>query len=217
MRNGQLKPGINWLEIENRIRSGEKPYVVSKDFDISRQAIEKRARKFGWIRSQKAVEVAKHNVKVAKGEIKIATKDSATLMTKRNHVQRFAKDTPETKDAILELLKEGNPRMIAAQCAGVSLDSLNRWVSADDNFALLVRQAESEAARFRLQNIKKAGNRGDWKADSWYLERTQRQIFGNENNKLGAMNLQINIMRDTSTEPVTIDSVTIDNAEVSES
>jgi NAD-specific glutamate dehydrogenase len=91
MRNGQLKPGINWLEIENRIRSGEKPYVVSKDFDISRQAIEKRARKLGWIRSQKAVEVAKHNAKVAKGEIKIATKDSATLMTKRNHVQRFAK------------------------------------------------------------------------------------------------------------------------------
>ena len=47
MRNGQLKPGINWLEIENRIRSGEKPYVVSKDFDISRQAIDKRARKLG--------------------------------------------------------------------------------------------------------------------------------------------------------------------------
>jgi len=79
------------------------------------------------------------------------------------------------------------------------------------------RQAESEAVRFKLQNIKKAGDRGDWKADSWYLERTQRQIFGNENNKLGAMNLQINIMRDTSTEPVTIDSVTIDNPEVSES
>ena len=138
-------------------------------------------------------------------------------MTKRNHVQRFAKDTPETKDAILELLKEGNPRMIAAQCAGVSLDSLNRWVSADDNFALLVRQAESEAARFRLQNIKKAGDRGDWKADSWVLERTHKSIFGNENNKLGAMNLQINIMRDTSIEPVTIDSVTIDNPEVSES
>ena len=97
------------------------------------------------------------------------------------------------------------------------MDSLNRWVDRDDQFALLVRQAESEAVRFRLQNIKKAGNRDDWKADSWYLERTQRQIFGNENNKLGAMNLQINIMRDTSTEPVTIDSVTIDNAEVSES
>ena len=90
-------------------------------------------------------------------------------------------------------------------------------MSADDNFALLVRQAESEAARFRLQNIKKAGDRGDWKADSWVLERTHKQIFGNENNKLGAMNLQINIMRDTSTEPVTIDSVTIDNPEVSES
>ena len=214
---GQLKPGVNWLEIENRIRSGEKAFAIAKDFDISRQAIEKRAKRFGWLRSQKAVEVAKINAKVANGEIKSATKRSATLMTKRNHVQRFDKDTPETKDAILQLLKEGNPRIVSAQCAGVSLDSLNRWVDRADQFALLVRQAESEAVRFKLQNIKKAGDRGDWKADSWYLERTQRQIFGNENNKLGAMNLQINIMRDTSTEPVTIDSVTIDNAEVSES
>ena len=107
--------------------------------------------------------------------------------------------------------------MIAAQCAGVSLDSLNRWVEKDSDFAILVRQAESVAVQDRLQNIKKAGDRGDWKADSWYLERTQRQIFGNENNKLGAMNLQINIMRDTGSEPVTLDAVTVDNTEVSDS
>ena len=139
------------------------------------------------------------------------------MQPKKKHIQRFFKDTPETKDAILALLKEGNPKMIAAQCAGVSLDSLNRWVEKDSDFAILVRQAESVAVQDRLQNIKKAGDRGDWKADSWYLERTQRQIFGNENNKLGAMNLQINIMRDTGSEPVTLDAVTVDNTEVSDS
>ena len=94
------------------------------------------------------------------------------------------------------------------------MDSLNRWVDRDDQFALLVRQAESEAVRFKLQNIKKAGDRGDWKADSWYLERTQKQIFGNETNKLGAMNLHININRDTSLEPVTIEAETVDEPTV---
>ena len=69
----------------------------------------------------------------------------------------------------------------------------------------------------RVQRIGKAGKRGDWKADSWYLERTQKQIFGNENNKLGAMNLQININRDTSLEPVTIEAESVDNPTVSES
>tara|TARA_R100000908_G_scaffold63775_1_gene45656 strand:- start:756 stop:1157 length:402 start_codon:yes stop_codon:yes gene_type:complete len=130
-------------------------------------------------------------------------------------VQRFDKDTPDTKDAILQLLKEGNPRMIAAQCAGVSLDSLNRWVDRDDQFALLVRQAESVAVADRLQRISEASSkRGDWKADTWILERTHKQIFGNENNKLGAMNLHININRDTSLEPVTIEAETVDEPTV---
>ena len=212
---GQLKPGVDWIEIENRIRSGEKVFVIAKDYDLSRQAIDKRAKKNGWIRSQKAVQVAKINAKVAKGEIKSATKHNATLSTKRNHVQRFDKDTPDTKDAILQLLKEGNPRMIAAQCAGVSLDSLNRWVDRDDQFALLVRQAESVAVADRLQRISEASSkRGDWKADTWILERTHKQIFGNENNKLGAMNLHININRDTSLEPVTIEAETVDEPTV---
>ena len=205
---GQLKPGVDWIEIENRIRSGEKVFVIAKDYDLSRQAIDKRAKKNGWIRSQKAVQVAK-------GEIKSATKHSATLSTKRNHVQRFDKDTPDTKDAILQLLKEGNPRQIAAQGAGVSLDSLNRWVDRDDQFALLVRQAESVAVADRLQRISEASSkRGDWKADTWILERTHKQIFGNETNKLGAMNLHININRDTSLEPVTIEAETVDEPTV---
>ena len=107
--------------------------------------------------------------------------------------------------------------MIACQCAGVSIDSLNRWVEADDDFALMVRQAESEAVAERLSRITNASKRGDWKADTWILERTHKQIFGNDNNRLGAMNLQININRDTSTELVTLGAETVDNAEVSDS
>ena len=217
MIKGQFKPGVDWIEIEERIKNGESIYPISKDYDISRQAIEKRAKKNGWIKTQKVVRIARENAKVVNGEKKVATSSIATMQPKKKHIQRFFKDTPETKDAILTLLKEGNPKMIAAQCAGVSLDSLNRWVEKDSDFAVLVRQAESVAVQDRLQNIKKAGDRGDWKADSWYLERTQRQIFGNENNKLGAMNLQINIMRDTGSEPVTLDAVTVDNTEVSDS
>ena len=217
MIKGQFKPGVDWIEIEERIKNGESIYPISKDYDISRQAIEKRAKKNGWIKTQKVGRIARENAKVVNGEKKVATSSIATMQPKKKHIQRFFKDTPETKDAILALLKEGNPKMIAAQCAGVSLDSLNRWVEKDSDFAILVRQAESVAVQDRLQNIKKAGDRGDWKADSWYLERTQRQIFGNENNKLGAMNLQINIMRDTGSEPVTLDAVTVDNTEVSDS
>ena len=49
MIKGQFKPGVDWIEIEERIKNGESIYPISKDYDISRQAIEKRAKKNGWI------------------------------------------------------------------------------------------------------------------------------------------------------------------------
>ena len=66
-----------------------------------------------------------------------------------------------------------------------------------------------------MQRISEASSkRGDWKADTWILERTHKQIFGNENNKLGAMNLHININRDTSEELVTLEAETVDEPTV---
>ena len=106
----------------------------------------------------------------------------------------------ETREAILALLRDGNPKVIAAQASGVSIDSFNRWVQKDSHFASLVREAESVAVVARLQNIQKAGDRGDWKADSWYLERTQREIFGSNETKSNALAVQINIHRDSDTE-----------------
>ena len=116
----------------------------------------------------------------------------------------FKKDTPEIRDAILVLLSDGNPRKIAAEANGVSQMSFNRWMEADSSFADNVRKAESTAIVSRLQNITKAGKRGDWKADSWYLERTQREIFGNNDNKNNALAVQINIQRDNAAEVIDV-------------
>ena len=68
----------------------------------------------------------------------------------------------------------------------------------------MVREAESVAVVSRLSNIQNAGKRGDWKADSWYLERTQREIFGNNDNKNNALAVQINIHRDNQVETVDV-------------
>jgi hypothetical protein len=44
----------------------------------------------------------------------------------------------------------------------------------------------------------------DWKADSWYLEPTQGEIFGNNDNKNNALAVQINIQRDNQVETVDV-------------
>ena len=120
------------------------------------------------------------------------------------YIQKHAKDKPETIDSILGLLRSGNPRKIAVQASGVSMDSFLRWVREDMSFADNVRKAESMAVADRLQNISAAGKRGDWKADTWVLERTHKDIFGEKESKNNNLAVQININRGDKEEIVDI-------------
>ena len=207
MRNNQAKPGINWAEIQARFNDGESAYSLANDYDVSRQSITKRASKEGWGGVQHKVKLARKVVQATTQATTNEDKERHTTTiatTKPLHVKKFGKDTIEVREAILALLRDGNPKMIAAQASGVSYDSFNRWVQKDQHFASLVREAESVAVVSRLQNISNAGKRGDWKADSWYLERTQREIFGNNDNKNNALAVQINIHRDNQVETVDV-------------
>ena len=191
MRKYQYKPGIDWQEIEARVRSGEPLLRVSKDYDISRQAIIKRSRKEGWLDSNKKIRLAKKVVTGVTKEKSVTLKSVAKPFSK--YIQKHAKDKPETIDSILGLLRSGNPRKIAVQASGVSMDSFLRWVREDMSFADNVRKAESMAVADRLQNISAAGKRGDWKADTWVLERTHKDIFGEKESKNNNLAVQINI------------------------
>lgn len=214
MRKNQSKPGIDWAEIEARFNNGLSAYTLAKEYDISRQAINKRAIREGW-------PAVKHKVKLARAVVKAVRQPEVTKkvtsevttearqplaipITRHRHVQKFDKDTVETREAILALLRDGNPKVIATQASGVSLETFNMWLKNDLILSAMVREAESMAVVQRLQNIQKAGNRGDWKADSWYLERTHRETFGSNEIKNGALAVQINIHRDTDKETVTV-------------
>ena len=206
MRNNQAKPGVNWAEIQARFNDGQAAFSLAKEYDVSRQSITKRANKEGWANIQHKVKLAR---KVVQATTETTTKDkerqpTTIATTKPLHVQKFGKDTVEVREAILALLRDGNPKMIAAQASGVSIDSFNRWVQKDLHFASLVREAESVAVVERLSSIKRAASRGDWKADTWILERTQREIFGSNETKGNALAVQINIHRDSDKETVTI-------------
>jgi hypothetical protein len=203
MRNNQSKPGINWAEIEARFNNGESAYSLANDYDVSRQSITKRAKKEGWGNIQHKVKLARKVVETTTNDKKV--RQPTTIVPRKvDHVQKFDKDTPEVKEAILALLRDGNPKMIAAQASGVSYDSFNRWVKRDPQFASLVREAESMAVVERLSSIKRAASRGDWKADTWILEKTQREIFGNNDNKNNNLAVQINIQRDNAAETIDI-------------
>jgi hypothetical protein len=76
-------------------------------------------------------------------------------------------------------------------------------MNEDGEFSTRARAAESAAVALRVQRIGKAGEK-DWRADSWYLERTQRATFGSDAGKAGGVAVQINIVRDNEPEVVSV-------------
>lgn len=87
---------------------------------------------------------------------------------------RPTKLTPELIGKIEEALSVGMSRARACSLAGISLDSLSRWINADPDLADLIEKAEAKGEYEHLKNIRDIAfgeKRGDWKASAWLLAR----------------------------------------------
>jgi len=93
--------------------------------------------------------------------------------------------SPELADKIVNTLASGTPKKYACQSNGISVDAVNDWEhgrggipkSEWRQFRQRIMQAEALAVVARIARIAKAGQNGDWKADSWYLEHVHSETF----------------------------------------
>ena len=187
---------VDWPAIRARIEGGEGFTSVAKDYEVTRQAIQKRCNREEWLKGKDRTiavrrELHKRNQVLANATAQPETQPQPVAVAQPSAV---VMDRNDKRSAALELLRDGVPKKHAAQVVGVHETTLHRWISECENFASEVRAAESAAVALRVRRIGQAGER-DWRADSWYLERTQRDSFGSDNAKSGAVNVQINIER----------------------
>ena len=92
---------------------------------------------------------------------------------------RPTKLTPTVMAKIVELLRAGSYRDVAAKSAGVTRSTLNLWFSRGSQaksgiyreFVDAVERAMADAEARAVAQIAKAAAGGDWKASAWYLER----------------------------------------------
>lgn len=128
---------------------------------------------------------------------------------------RPSKFTPEVEKTILNKLGEGLPLKYAAHSAGISYDTLNRWINAGHSlnkagevseplalFCTAVRQAEASAVSKHVGNINKAADE-NWQASAWYLERRAPNEFGKKDKltlggrvDTGGVTIQVEQMRE---------------------
>jgi DNA invertase Pin-like site-specific DNA recombinase len=192
---------VDWDEIKERVLAGEGYTSVAKDYEVSRQAIQKRCNKEEWIANKpRSMAVKRELFKRNQKAQPIATAQPVAVAVQPAQPVVLREDK---RAAIIQLLADGVPKTHAAAVAGVSEATLHRWVNEDDKFKSEVRAAESAAVALRVQRIGKAGEK-DWRADSWYLERTQKATFGSDAGKGGGLAVQINIMRDGEPEVVDV-------------
>ena len=189
---------VDWDEIRQRVQAGEGYSSVAKDYEVSRQAITKRCNKEGWISDRPITTAVRRQLRKRNQAQPSATAQPVAVQPSQPLVERSDK-----RAAIVQLLSEGVPKVHAAAVAGVSEATLHRWVNEDDQFKRDLRAAESAAVALRVQRIGRAGEK-DWRADSWYLERTQKATFGSDSGKGGGLAVQINIMRDGEPEVVDV-------------
>tara|TARA_R100001440_G_scaffold18923_1_gene32009 strand:+ start:685 stop:1308 length:624 start_codon:yes stop_codon:yes gene_type:complete len=189
---------VDWDEIKQRVVNGENFTAVARDYEVSRQAIQKRCKKEGWV-ADKPITTAVRRQLHKRNQAMQPVAEVQPVQPSTD-VQPIAQSATvavreDKKSAVIGLLADGVPKLHAAQAVGVHENTLTRWLNDDSEFGEKVRAAESAAVALRVQRIGRAGEK-DWRADSWYLERTQRATFGSDAHKGGGVAVQINIVRD---------------------
>lgn len=91
---------------------------------------------------------------------------------------RPTKLTSEREGAILDALREGNSRTVAARLAGVGEATLRDWMARYPRIRAAIEKAEAEAEVAHVANIAQAAKDGTWQASAWWLERRQHAAWG---------------------------------------
>lgn len=91
---------------------------------------------------------------------------------------RPTKYSPERIDTILAAVRLGETLEHAASAASVSYETLRAWRGQFPAFSAALTHAESDARLLALQAIRKASQRGDWRAAAWWLERRYPAEWG---------------------------------------
>jgi hypothetical protein len=94
---------------------------------------------------------------------------------------RPLKMTPERVRAVLDGLRLGLSRTIAANAVGISKSTITNWAARSETFRAQLEQAEAEAERMLIGLIVAAAAKKlptSWQAAAWILERTRPDRYG---------------------------------------
>lgn len=187
----QAKPGVDWAAIRKGFEAGTSIRELARQHaPLTHRAIQKRRDKEGWDTKSAAT---------------LATYNLPSVATSGDRHKITTHRTPEKAQTILEGLRQGWPKRTAALKAGMHPSTLDEWLLADPDFADLAEQAVEDWHASKLGQIDAAGDRGDWKASAYRLERHHktRDIYAAKDGQ--GVNIQVNLSIGRDEPTVTIE------------
>ena len=88
-----------------------------------------------------------------------------------------SKYTPDRIKRILNLIRVGNFKTVAARTCGISSETLSQWEKNKTGFTELIKEAENECEAILVARINKASME-QWQAAAWMLERKNYGRWG---------------------------------------
>ncbi len=176
---------LDWVDIQKRWCAGETSSSIARSLPpndqgkrpISRQAIDERAQRGGWIRGVDPDKIAQARELPACKALQAVA--DARLQQPDIKVPRavavmrgWGKKTPETIASILSDIELGISEAKSAQHAGIADTTWLRWKADDADLMALVEQARAQFLRKNLNRIDRAAEKTDWKAAMTLIERS---------------------------------------------
>jgi len=188
---GSAKPGVNWNQIRDRYRAGESPTAICRDWDITRQAIENRARVYRWLAYlPEFQEVPGGTLDTPDGEpadtpdalVGPGTPDGVSGVppgTLPDGILDGALDDLAGKSAVsndllhafIKMLRNGCTVRLACAASRIDVNTLDNWCKASRVLNRAVDQAQALFATEVVGHLLAAGRIGDWKASEALLSR----------------------------------------------
>ena len=114
-----------------------------------------------------------------------------------------SKINDEVIEVICTEIKRGVPLKYASEIAGVSSQTVSKWEKRgkeeDEESESIYRKfydeyqrAKALAVAYRVENIRKVSDAGDWRASAWWLERVAHEEFGKKSVLDANVNANVN-------------------------
>ena len=179
----------DWSLIRAQFCAGVPVTRIADEFGVSRQAVYKRVKRYGW---------------------KLGDKFDAPAMPVeadapiRSHLKGSAgMATPERLKEIVDAVGRGLSLSGAAKLAGITPATAFAWKDKNPSFAMALERANQTLIDEQLNSLRSASKTGDWRAGKALLDVFDPRFSSRSSGRAPAVTVNISAGRD--------DAVTVEN------